>query len=86
MGPMAYIQHLLSGNRLPFTAAYFGSIFMTLYFSLGVSQTSNVCVAVLLTEITNSPIASKYDFDLVFRDHPDCLSALVSHQLFPHGF
>lgn len=30
-------QHLISGPRLPFTAAYFGSIAMTLYFSLGVS-------------------------------------------------
>ncbi|KAK7951169.1 uncharacterized protein PG986_006897 [Apiospora aurea] len=36
MGPMAYIQHLLSGNRLPFTAGYFGSIFLTLFFALGV--------------------------------------------------
>lgn len=38
MGPMAYLQHLLSGPRLPFTAAYFGSIIMTFYFSLGVSN------------------------------------------------
>ncbi|KAK7969871.1 protein transport protein sft2 [Apiospora saccharicola] len=36
MGPMTYIQHLLSGNRLPFTAGYFGSIFLTLFFALGV--------------------------------------------------
>lgn len=36
---MAYIQHLLSGNRLPFTAGYFGSIFLTLFFALGVSHT-----------------------------------------------
>ncbi|CAI6253645.1 unnamed protein product [Periconia digitata] len=34
MGPTAYIQHLLSGPRLPFTAAYFGSIALTLYLSL----------------------------------------------------
>ncbi|KAH8675297.1 Got1/Sft2-like family-domain-containing protein [Xylariales sp. PMI_506] len=39
MGPMVYVRHLLSGNRLPFTAAYFGSIFMTLYFSLGLRST-----------------------------------------------
>lgn len=32
------VQHLLSGPRLPFTAAYFGSIAMTLYFSIGVSD------------------------------------------------
>ncbi|SRR6266480_7261689 len=32
------VQHLLSGARLPFTAAYFGSIAFTLYFSIGVSD------------------------------------------------
>jgi hypothetical protein len=37
MGPWAYVQHLISTPRLPFTAAYFGSIALTLYFSLGVS-------------------------------------------------
>jgi hypothetical protein len=37
MGPWAYIQHLVSTPRLPFTAGYFGSIALTLYFSLGVS-------------------------------------------------
>jgi hypothetical protein len=31
------VQHLVSGPRLPFTAAYFGSIALTLFFSLGVS-------------------------------------------------
>lgn len=31
-------QHLISGPRLPFTAAYFGSIALTLFFSLGVSS------------------------------------------------
>lgn len=35
MGPWAYAQHLMSTPRLPFTAAYFGSIALTLYFSLG---------------------------------------------------
>jgi hypothetical protein len=40
MGPLAYAQHLLSTPRLPFTAAYFGSIGMTLYFAIGVSQTA----------------------------------------------
>ena len=41
MGPVAYVQHLASGPRLPFTAAYFGSIGLTLYFSLGVSKITN---------------------------------------------
>ena len=30
-------RHLLSQERLPFTATYFGSIALTLYFALGVS-------------------------------------------------
>jgi hypothetical protein len=39
MGPMQYAVHLISGARLPFTAAYFGSIIMTIYFAVGVSST-----------------------------------------------
>lgn len=39
MGPWTYAQHLTSGPRLPFTAAYFGSIVLTLYFSLGLHST-----------------------------------------------
>ena len=38
MGPMQYAMHLISGPRLPFTAAYFGSIIMTIYFAIGVSS------------------------------------------------
>ncbi|KAM3521818.1 hypothetical protein NHJ13051_006030 [Beauveria bassiana] len=34
MGPMNYVYHLLSTPRLPFTAAYFGSIIMTLAFAI----------------------------------------------------
>lgn len=37
MGPWSYARHLVSGPRLPFTAAYFGSIALTLYFAIGVS-------------------------------------------------
>ncbi|RDW71980.1 protein transport protein SFT2 [Coleophoma crateriformis] len=39
LGPLAYIQHLMSTPRLPFTATYFGSIGLTLYFSLGLRST-----------------------------------------------
>ncbi|OAA39699.1 Vesicle transport protein, SFT2-like protein [Metarhizium rileyi] len=39
MGPMNYVYHLLSAPRLPFTAAYFGSIAMTLVFSLKLHST-----------------------------------------------
>ncbi|KAJ5827504.1 hypothetical protein N7447_004267 [Penicillium robsamsonii] len=35
MGPWTYAKHLTSGSRLPFTAAYFGSIALTLYFAIG---------------------------------------------------
>lgn len=48
MGPMAYIQHLLSGNRLPFTAAYFGSIFMTIYFSMGLQSSFLTLIAAIV--------------------------------------
>ena len=40
MGPWAYIKHLMSAERLPFTAAYFGAIGLTLYTTLGVSVCS----------------------------------------------
>ncbi|TAQ87937.1 hypothetical protein B7494_g3742 [Chlorociboria aeruginascens] len=39
MGPWTYAQHLTSTPRLPFTTAYFGSIGLTLYFSLGLKST-----------------------------------------------
>jgi hypothetical protein len=37
------VQHLFSASRLPFTAAYFGSIALTLYFSIGVRSSSQPC-------------------------------------------
>ena len=40
MGPIQYAQHLTSGSRLPFTAAYFGTIALTMYFAVGVSSIS----------------------------------------------
>ncbi|EPE09191.1 sft2 domain-containing protein [Ophiostoma piceae UAMH 11346] len=39
MGPWSYVKHLASGPRLPFTGAYFGSIALTLYFSIGLHST-----------------------------------------------
>ncbi|KAL2221326.1 Got1/Sft2-like family-domain-containing protein, partial [Thermoascus aurantiacus ATCC 26904] len=39
MGPLVYARHLVSGPRLPFTAAYFGSISLTLYFAVGLQST-----------------------------------------------
>lgn len=36
MGPVTYAKHLISGPRLPFTTAYFGSIGLTLFFAIKV--------------------------------------------------
>ncbi|KAH7414009.1 Got1/Sft2-like family-domain-containing protein [Phaeosphaeria sp. MPI-PUGE-AT-0046c] len=47
MGPIQYFQHLISGPRLPFTAAYFGSIALTLYFSLGLHNTILTFIAAI---------------------------------------
>ena len=44
-GPVAYIKHLASGPRLPFTACYFGSMALTLYFSIGLGSTILTIVA-----------------------------------------
>ncbi|GAA6001649.1 Sft2p [Rhodotorula paludigena] len=33
-GPVAHIKHIFGTERLPFTAAYFGSLFLTLFFAL----------------------------------------------------
>jgi len=41
-GPVPYIKHLLSPTRVPFTAAYFGSLAATLYFSIGVYAWTNL--------------------------------------------
>ncbi|QIX02452.1 hypothetical protein AMS68_007969 [Peltaster fructicola] len=38
MGPLAYARHLLSAERLPFTATYLGSIGLTLYFAVGLQN------------------------------------------------
>ncbi|KAK1828233.1 protein transport protein SFT2 [Podospora conica] len=39
MGPWQYVAHLASTPRLPFTAAYFGSLGLTIYFSMGLHNT-----------------------------------------------
>lgn len=54
MGPWSYAKHLISGSRLPFTAAYFGSIALTLYFAIGVSAFS--LRSIILELHTPSPL------------------------------
>ena len=84
MGPWAYVLHLLSGPRLPFTSAYLGSIALTLYFSIGVniSQTSGPpshnCTDDFMA-------ASKHAFDPIFCHSSDCMPSLVFDQLLPNG-
>jgi len=39
MGPIVYARHLISQERLPFTATYFGSIALTIYFAVGLRST-----------------------------------------------
>ncbi|KAM0322834.1 hypothetical protein ACHAQA_009175 [Verticillium albo-atrum] len=48
MGPMAYIRHLGSAERLPFTGAYFGSLGLSLYFSLGLHSTILTLISALV--------------------------------------
>ncbi|KAG8626258.1 hypothetical protein KVT40_005203 [Elsinoe batatas] len=48
MGPMTYGRHLLSSERLPFTAAYFGSIALTLYFALGARSTLLTLISAII--------------------------------------
>ena len=38
IGPINHIKHLFSKERLPFTAAYFASLGLTLYFAVGVKS------------------------------------------------
>ena len=87
MGPLTYIRHLISGPRLPFTAAYFGSIAMTLYFAIGVSL-----AIFIVTYIKIYGYANDNDI-LVALDLPyvglvafsNCRTAVVFGQLFSHG-
>ncbi|KAF2428822.1 SFT2-domain-containing protein [Tothia fuscella] len=48
MGPITYLQHLISGPRLPFTAAYFGSLALTIYFSVGLGSTFLTLIAAIV--------------------------------------
>ncbi|PNY30052.1 Protein transport protein SFT2 [Tolypocladium capitatum] len=48
MGPLNYVYHLLSAPRLPFTAAYFGSIVMTLVFALKLHSTTLTLISALV--------------------------------------
>ena len=82
MGPLAYFQHLISGPRLPFTAAYFGSIALTLYFSIGVSVT---VLHLILQQVTETRIASQHHPYLVLSHNSNTLPRVVPRQLLSDG-
>jgi hypothetical protein len=84
MGPYQYATHLMSGPRLPFTAAYFGSIVMTIYFAVGVSRDIALFV-VQNAMLTVADLASLHSPDIDFVHCATRLVGLVSSQLFPHG-
>jgi len=48
MGPWTYAKHLISTPRLPFTTTYFGSIGLTLYFSLGLRNKPLTLISALI--------------------------------------
>lgn len=84
MGPITYIRHLLSGPRLPFTAAYFGSIALTLYFAVGVRPLAFLLTLLRLYANEKNIVTKKLPH-LVRRYIPACCADMVSGQLFPHG-
>lgn len=84
MGPWAYVQHLTSTPRLPFTAAYFGSLGLTIYFSIGVSRLLRRLHSPPLLTCT-SAAAPKYNPHDILRPYSTWLPNLVSGQLLSHG-
>ena len=84
MGPYQYATHLMSGPRLPFTAAYFGSIVMTIYFAVGVSRHTALFV-VQEEMLTAARLASIDSVDTTVLHCATRRPALVSSQLFPNG-
>ncbi|TQS38761.1 hypothetical protein Golomagni_00727, partial [Golovinomyces magnicellulatus] len=83
MGPWAYATHLLCRARLPFTAAYFGSIILTLYFSLGVR--GNISFSHPLIQDLTPFSASKHNLNSPIVLDTDSMFSLVSDKLFPYG-
>lgn len=84
MGPYQYATHLMSGARLPFTAAYFGSIVMTIYFATGVSCRTALFV-VQVAMLTAACLAPIDCFDADFIHCATRGLGLVSSQLLPDG-
>lgn len=82
--PLNVVRHLTSGPRLPFTAAYFGSIAATLYFALGVCQASHSVSVGMLMSL--SPSAQEHPTYSAIGYNSGSLLDLVSCQLLSYGF
>lgn len=82
MGPWAYIQHLASTPRLPFTAAYFGSLGLTIYFSIGVGFNQAIPLWVFLANRIKAPKHYSYSF---LGHYSAGLPGVVPCELFPDG-
>lgn len=76
-------QHLVSKERLPFTATYFGAIGMTLWSAVGVSQ-GLMCT--LPDDLLTCTSAAKHDFDHDVLGRPNSRARMVPCQLLPDGF
>jgi len=79
MGPVTYAQHLISTPRLPFTAAYFGSIGLTLFFAIKVRRISflstvHVSQMWFMNETTH-PLIQSFGFDQRPADHSAHMTA-----------
>ncbi|KAG6890215.1 hypothetical protein C0995_010226 [Termitomyces sp. Mi166 len=59
IGPINHLKHLLSAQRLPFSAIYFSSLGLTLYFSLGAHSYlgSLICGAVQVVALVAYVVA-----------------------------
>ena len=94
-GPVTYVKHLLSGPRLPFTACYFGSMALTLYFTISLRSSILTIVAAavqmvallwyLVSYFPMGKIASSISGDVpdITFSHPSRLLTLVPHQARP---
>ncbi|WVN87878.1 uncharacterized protein L203_103075 [Cryptococcus depauperatus CBS 7841] len=47
-GPWNHLNHILSAERLPFSLSYFGSLFLTLFFAVGIRSTIGTLVASII--------------------------------------
>lgn len=91
-------RHLISQERLPFTATYFGSIALTLYFALGVSThvlsylhpryRHKLAVGggwICRCNVLMIIPVAQHNIDTVDVNRPDCRAGLVSGVLLSDG-